>query len=160
MRVSWPLPTRNTFTPQYSAQLHRLIPDYFTLNQITNICTFTLHRKLNYLLHIHGVHIYCMSQFIIQLSNHTTLRTKTEHQNTLLVFNKWKKGAWYFSQGRRCGTPPQVWQISHFRKIGRSMDLSPIRQNFEKNRNRQKYHHSLKEHPTFTKIAKFGCEML
>ena len=40
------------------------------------------------------------------------------------------------------------------------MDLSPIRQNFEKNRNRQKYHHSLKEHPTFTKIAKFGCEML
>ena len=41
-----------------------------------------------------------------------------------------------------------------------SMDLSPIRQNFEKNRNKQKYHHSLKEHPTFTKIAKFGCEML
>ena len=40
------------------------------------------------------------------------------------------------------------------------MDVSPIRQNFEKDRNRQKYHHSLKEHPTFTKIAKFGCEML
>ena len=40
------------------------------------------------------------------------------------------------------------------------MDLSPIRQNFEKNRNGQKYHHSLKEHPTFTKIVKFGCEML
>ena len=40
------------------------------------------------------------------------------------------------------------------------MDLSPFRQNFENNRNRQKYHHSLKEHPTFTKIAKFGCEML
>ena len=40
------------------------------------------------------------------------------------------------------------------------MDLSPFRQNFEKNRNRQKYRHSLKEHPTFTKIAKFGCEML
>ena len=40
------------------------------------------------------------------------------------------------------------------------MNLSPFRQNFEKNRNRQKYHHSLKEHPTFTKIAKFGCEML
>ena len=40
------------------------------------------------------------------------------------------------------------------------MDLSPFRQNFEKNRNRQKYHHSLNEHPTFTKIAKFGCEML
>ena len=40
------------------------------------------------------------------------------------------------------------------------MDLSPIRQNFEKNRNGQKHHHSLKEHPTFTKIVKFGCEML
>ena len=40
------------------------------------------------------------------------------------------------------------------------MDLSPFKQNFEKNRNRQKYHHSLKEHPKFTKIAKFGCEML
>ena len=39
------------------------------------------------------------------------------------------------------------------------MDLSPFRKNFEKNRNRQKYHHSLTEHPTFTKIAKFGCEM-
>ena len=45
-------------------------------------------------------------------------------------------------------------------KSTKSMDLSPFRQNFEKNRNRQKYHHSLKEHPTFTKIAKFGCEML
>ena len=41
-----------------------------------------------------------------------------------------------------------------------SMDLSPFRQNFEKYRNRQKYHHILKEHPTFTKIARFGCEML
>ena len=40
------------------------------------------------------------------------------------------------------------------------MDLSPIRQNFEKSRNRQKFHHSLKEHPMFSKIAKFGCEML
>ena len=24
----------------------------------------------------------------------------------------------------------------------------------------KKYHHSLKEHPKFSKIAKFGCEML
>ena len=36
----------------------------------------------------------------------------------------------------------------------------PFYMKFEKNRNRQKYHHTLKEHPTFTKIAKFGCEML
>ena len=41
-----------------------------------------------------------------------------------------------------------------------AIDLSPFRQNYENNRNRQKYHHSLKEHPKFTKIAKFGCEML
>ena len=41
-----------------------------------------------------------------------------------------------------------------------AMDFSPIRQNFEKSQNRQKYHHILKEHPTFTKIAKFCCEML
>ena len=45
-------------------------------------------------------------------------------------------------------------------KKTQSMDLSPIRQNFEKNRNRQKFHNSLKEHPMFSKIAKFGCEML
>ena len=36
----------------------------------------------------------------------------------------------------------------------------PFYMKFEKNRNRQKYHHSLKEHPMFSKIAKFGCEML
>ena len=42
---------------------------------------------------------------------------------------------------------------------GLTMDLSPFKKNFEKNRNRQKYQHSLKEHPKFTKIAKFGCEM-
>ena len=58
-----------------------------------------------------------------------------------------------------------VLLLHFFGKITRAvtrtlMDLSPLRQNFEKNRNRKKYHHSLKEHPTFTKIAKLGCEML
>ena len=43
--------------------------------------------------------------------------------------------------------------------LSSSMDLSPFRQSFEKNRNRQKYQHNLKEHPKFTKIAKFGCEI-
>ena len=52
----------------------------------------------------------------------------------------------------------QPVQHSHWPQ--HAMHLSPFRQNFEKNRNRQKYHHSLKEHATFTKIAKFGCEML
>ena len=36
----------------------------------------------------------------------------------------------------------------------------PFYMKFEKLQNRQKYHHSLKEHPMFSKIAKFGCEML
>ena len=37
----------------------------------------------------------------------------------------------------------------------------PFYMKFEKIQNRQKYHHSLKEHPMFSKIAaKFGCEML
>ena len=54
---------------------------------------------------------------------------------------------------------PLIFDISS--TISRTlMDLSPFRQNFEKNQNRQKNHHSLKEHLTFTKIAKFGCEML
>ena len=53
------------------------------------------------------------------------------------------------------------YNLLRFKTSGRLvMDLSPFIQNFEKNRNRQKYHHTLKEHPTFTKIAKFGCEML
>ena len=50
--------------------------------------------------------------------------------------------------------------LSHnFVAVGMPMDLSPFRRNFEKDLNRQKYQHSLKEHPKFTKIAKFGCEM-
>ena len=36
----------------------------------------------------------------------------------------------------------------------------PVYMKFEKIQNRQKYHHSLKEHPMFSKIAKFGCEVL
>ena len=36
----------------------------------------------------------------------------------------------------------------------------PFYMKFEKIQNRQKFHHSLKEHPMLTKIAKFGCEML
>ena len=40
------------------------------------------------------------------------------------------------------------------------MDLSPFTWNLKKIQNRRKYHHSLKEHPMFSKIAKFGGEML
>ena len=38
-------------------------------------------------------------------------------------------------------------------------DLPPFRCNFEKNRTRQMFYHSLKEHPIFRKIAKFVCEV-
>ena len=71
----------------------------------------------------------------------------------------------YFPKGEKCwiivkpDKEKSVRESFHGTAIGVTMDLSPFRQNFEKNRNRQKYQHSLKEHPKFTKIAKFGCEM-
>jgi hypothetical protein len=40
------------------------------------------------------------------------------------------------------------------------MDHSPINQNFELNKSRQKFHHSLKEHQTISNIPKFRCKML
>jgi hypothetical protein len=41
-----------------------------------------------------------------------------------------------------------------------SMDHSPISQNFELNKSRQKIHHSLKEHHKISNIPKFRCKML
>jgi hypothetical protein len=40
------------------------------------------------------------------------------------------------------------------------MDHSPINQNFEFNKSRQKFHHSLKEHHKISNIPKFRCEKL
>ena len=40
------------------------------------------------------------------------------------------------------------------------MDQSPINQNFELNKSRQKFHHSLKEHQKISNITKFRCKML
>jgi hypothetical protein len=40
------------------------------------------------------------------------------------------------------------------------MDQSPINQNFELNKSRQKFHHSLKEHHKISNIPKFRCKML
>ena len=40
------------------------------------------------------------------------------------------------------------------------MDHSPINQNFELNKSRQKFHHSLKEHHKISNIPKFRCKML
>ena len=36
----------------------------------------------------------------------------------------------------------------------------PFRRNFEKNSNWQEYYYSLKEDLNFSKVAKFGCELL
>ena len=41
-----------------------------------------------------------------------------------------------------------------------TMDHSPINQNFELNKSRQKFHHSLKEHHKISNIPKFRCKML
>jgi hypothetical protein len=40
------------------------------------------------------------------------------------------------------------------------MDHSPINQNFELNKSRQKFHHSLKEHHKISHIPKFRWKML
>jgi hypothetical protein len=40
------------------------------------------------------------------------------------------------------------------------MDQSPINQNFELNKSRQKFHHNLKEHHKISNIPKFRFKML
>ena len=40
------------------------------------------------------------------------------------------------------------------------MDLLPSEQNFDVDKSRQKFHHSLKEHHKASNIPKFRCEML
>ena len=41
-----------------------------------------------------------------------------------------------------------------------SMDLLSNKQNFDLDKSRQTFHHSLKEHHTSSNIPKFRCEML
>jgi hypothetical protein len=41
-----------------------------------------------------------------------------------------------------------------------SIDHLRNRLNFDLNKSRQKFHHSLKEHPKISNIPKFRCEML
>jgi hypothetical protein len=41
-----------------------------------------------------------------------------------------------------------------------AMDQSPINQNFELNKSRQKFHHSLKEHHKISSIPKFRFKMM
>ena len=40
------------------------------------------------------------------------------------------------------------------------MDLFPNEQNFDLDKSRQTFHHSLKEHKKVSNIPKFRCEML
>jgi hypothetical protein len=41
-----------------------------------------------------------------------------------------------------------------------TMDLFPNEQNFDPDKSRQKFYHSLKEHHKISNIPKFRCEML
>jgi hypothetical protein len=43
---------------------------------------------------------------------------------------------------------------------GLQMDLSPYNWNFDLDKSRQKFQHSLKEHHKISNIPKFRCEML
>ena len=66
-----------------------------------------------------------------------------------------------FSGSLTCDNRNQKTMFSSFptfQKHG-SIDLLSFRRNFEKNRNRQKYYHTLKGRPKLSKIAKFGCKM-
>ena len=47
-----------------------------------------------------------------------------------------------------------------FSCVRQEMDHSPINQNFELNKSRQKFHHSLKEHHKISNIPKIRCKML
>jgi hypothetical protein len=41
-----------------------------------------------------------------------------------------------------------------------AMDLFPNEQNFDPDKSRQKFHHSVEEHHKISNIPKFRCEML
>ena len=45
-------------------------------------------------------------------------------------------------------------------KLPNEMDLFPNEQNFDLDKSRQKFHHSLKEHYKISNIPRFRCEML
>ena len=64
---------------------------------------------------------------------------------------------------------PARWKTNHLESFhtgfcaSRSielMDHSPINQNFELNKSRQKFHNSLKEHHKISNVPKFRCKML
>ena len=63
--------------------------------------------------------------------------------------------------------PPTFWETHFLSRIlaedgikTQLMHHSPINQNFELNKSRQKFHHSLKEHHKISNIPKLRCKML
>jgi hypothetical protein len=54
-----------------------------------------------------------------------------------------------------------MWQkIANQMDLVKAMDLSPYNWNFDPDKSRHKFHHSLKEHHKISNIPKFRCEML
>jgi hypothetical protein len=55
-----------------------------------------------------------------------------------------------------------VWPIRAYydRTCDQPMDLFPNEQNFELDKSRQTFHHSLNEHHKISNIPTFRCEML
>jgi hypothetical protein len=51
-------------------------------------------------------------------------------------------------------------QVSRGVDLRSRMDLLPNEQNFDLDKSRQKFHHSLKEHHKISNIPKFRCEIL
>jgi hypothetical protein len=72
-----------------------------------------------------------------------------EHAFALLIWQK-KHDKWQNSRCSRCAKKKQTALIDHLRN----------RLNFDLNKSRQKFHHSLKEHHKISNIPKFRCEML
>jgi hypothetical protein len=67
----------------------------------------------------------------------------------------------YFTQiwSQICFALRKILNMENSEKF-RKMDQSPINQNFELNKSRQNFHHSLKEHHKISNILKFRCKML
>jgi hypothetical protein len=53
-----------------------------------------------------------------------------------------------------------VLKLFSLRILGTQMDLFPNKQNFDLDKSRHKFHHSLKEHHKISNIPTFRCEML
>jgi hypothetical protein len=53
-----------------------------------------------------------------------------------------------------------TWYKPTSRHTLKTIDLSPYNKNFDLDKSRQKFHHSLKEHHKISNIPKFCCEML